>query len=286
LAAHVADDIAATHVLAGGDVNGGEVPVNGMDTMAVGERPQFVRFGIRASFDNSERGRRMDTSCCSQIDIEPTAEDGRPRQRLQEVKLDLDRLNLLRRDLVRTHFDQLCAAMVEETPAAVVLFCEHAPKGIAGLLASKCVERFGVPSILLVPSGVPGIAVGSGRSVPGFDLEQQLQSLAPLFDMFGGHAQAVGITLRVDRIGDLRSALESACRGLALRREPQADGNLLLCSLSASFYAQLWQLELLGKGIERRSFVSRAQKWPQSRIAGYGSVRDGIRWRPSVGKWT
>jgi single-stranded-DNA-specific exonuclease len=67
----------------------------------------------------------------------------------------LDRLNLLRRELVRTHFDALCGAMAEETLAAVVLFCEQAPKGIAGLLASKCVERFGVPSIILVPPGFP-----------------------------------------------------------------------------------------------------------------------------------
>jgi single-stranded-DNA-specific exonuclease len=160
----------------------------------------------------------------------------------------LDRLNLLRRDLVRDHFDQLCGTMVEETPAAVVLFCEQAPKGIAGLLASKCVERFGAPSIILVPSEVPDIAVGSGRSVPGFDLEQQLQNLAPLLGRFSGHAQAVGLTIRVDRIGELRSALESDCRGLAPRRQPQSEGNLSLCTLSASFYAQLRQLEPFGEG--------------------------------------
>jgi hypothetical protein len=75
--------------------------------------------------------------------------------------------------------------------------------------------------------------------VPGFDLEAQRQSFAPLFDRFGGHAQAIGLTLWVDRIGELRSGLESACRGIAQQIEPQADGNLWLGSLSASFYAQL-----------------------------------------------
>jgi single-stranded-DNA-specific exonuclease len=99
----------------------------------------------------------------------------------------LDRLNQLRRELVRQHFEELCNAMDEKRPAAVVLFCEQAPKGIAGLLASKCVERFGVPSIILVPSGVPDLAVGSWpQCVPGFDLEAQRQSFAPLFDRFGG----------------------------------------------------------------------------------------------------
>jgi single-stranded-DNA-specific exonuclease len=184
----------------------------------------------------------------------------------------LDRLNQLRRELVRQHFEELCNAMDEKRPAAVVLYCEKAPKGIAGLLASKCVERFGVPSIILVPSGVPGMAVGSGRSVPGFDLEQQLQNFAPLFDRFGGHAQAIGLTIRVDRIAELRSSLESACRGLAPRREPQAEGNLSLCSLSASFYAQLRQLEPFGEGnrapvfrIEGAEIVAVRHRWVRLR---------------------
>jgi single-stranded-DNA-specific exonuclease len=208
----------------------------------------------------------------------------------------LNQLNRLRRDLVRDHFDQLCAATAEETPAAVVLFCEQAPKGIAGLLASKCVERFGVPSIILVPSGVAGIAVGSGRSVPGFDLEQQLQNLAPLFDRFGGHAQAIGLTIRGDRIGELRSGLESACRGFAPRKEPQVDGNLSLCSVSASFYAQLRQLEPFGEGnrapvfrIEGAEVVAVKNRWVRLRQGRHTleafswkvDLREGMRgdWR-------
>jgi single-stranded-DNA-specific exonuclease len=199
----------------------------------------------------------------------------------------LDRLNLLRRDLVKDHFDQLCGAMTEETPAAVVLFCEQAPKGIAGLLASKCVERFGVPSIILVPSGVPGMAVGSGRSVPGFDLEQQLQSFAPLFDRFGGHAQAIGLTLRVDRIGDLRSGMESACRGLGPRREPQAEGNLWLGDLSASFYAQLRHLEPFGEGnrapvfrIEGAEVVAFRNRWVRLRQGRH--TLEAFNWKVDV----
>jgi hypothetical protein len=70
-------------------------------------------------------------------------------------------------------------------------------------------------------SGITSIS--SGRSGPGFDLEHQLKNFAPLLDRFGGHAQAIGLTLRVDRIGELCLGLESACRGLARRREPQAD---------------------------------------------------------------
>jgi single-stranded-DNA-specific exonuclease len=113
--------------------------------------------------------------------------------------------------------------------------------------------------------------------VPGFDLEAQRQSFAPLFDRFGGHAQAIGLTIQVDRIGELRSGLESACRGLAPRTEPQAEGNLWLGSLSAPFYAQLRQLEPFGEGnrapvfrVESAEVVAVKNRWVRLR-------QDGIR---------
>jgi single-stranded-DNA-specific exonuclease len=77
----------------------------------------------------------------------------------------LNHLNAVRRELVQRHFEELREEVAESRPAALVLYREQAPKGIAGLLAAKCVERFGVPSIVLVASGTPGIAVGSGRSI-------------------------------------------------------------------------------------------------------------------------
>jgi single-stranded-DNA-specific exonuclease len=131
------------------------------------------------------------------------------------------------------------------------------------------------------------MAVGSGRSVPGFDLEQQLQNLAPLFDRFGGHAQAIGLTLRVDRIGELRSGLELACRGIAARTEPQADGNLSLCSLSPSFYAQLRQLEPFGEGnrapvfcIEGAEAVAVKNRWVRLRQGRH--TLEALSWKADV----
>ena len=76
-----------------------------------------------------------------------------------------------------------------------MVYRETSPKGIAGLLASKCVEKYAVPSIVLVPSTSPGLVVGSGRSVPGIDLVETLRPLGELFFRFGGHAQAVGLTM-------------------------------------------------------------------------------------------
>jgi single-stranded-DNA-specific exonuclease len=160
----------------------------------------------------------------------------------------LNHLNAVRRELVHHHFEELREELAGSRPAALVLYRERAPKGIAGLLAAKCVEEFGVPSIVLVPSGTPGVAVGSGRSVRGFDLEKEMQNFASLFDRFGGHPQAVGLTLPVSRITELRRCLEESCRGLSRSAEIQAEADLSFASLSPAFYSAVRQLEPFGEG--------------------------------------
>jgi single-stranded DNA-specific DHH superfamily exonuclease len=136
--------------------------------------------------------------------------------------------------------------------------------------------------------------------VPGFDLEEQLQNFAPLFDRFGGNAQAVGLTIQVDRIGELRSGLESACRGIAPRTEPQAEGKLSLCSLSASCYAQLRQLEPFGEGnrapvfrIEGAEVAAVRNRWVRLRQGRHTlafswkvDMRDGMRGNWLIEFWS
>src|SRR6185437_10074037 len=109
----------------------------------------------------------------------------------------LDQLNQQRRQLVATHFGALCAEISRPAPSALVLYREDCPKGIAGLLAAKCVERFNVPSIVMAPSTEPGLVVGSGRSVVGLNLAEALEQFRGFFKRFGGHAQAVGLTMPI-----------------------------------------------------------------------------------------
>jgi single-stranded-DNA-specific exonuclease len=141
----------------------------------------------------------------------------------------LDQLNQQRRQLVAAHFGGLCADISQASPAALVLYRETCPKGIAGLLAAKCVERFGVPSIVLAPSTEPGLVVGSGRSVAGFDLAEGLEQFRTFFRRFGGHAQAVGLTMRTAQIQTFAKEFTTFVEGLKLdrTREIREDGELV-----------------------------------------------------------
>jgi single-stranded-DNA-specific exonuclease len=135
----------------------------------------------------------------------------------------LKQLNLERRRAVKLHFEELVESVGANIPAGLVVYRERSPKGIAGLLASKLVERYSVPSIVLVPSTTPGLVVGSGRSVPGVDLVETLRPLRELFLRFGGHAQAAGLTMDVDRIEEFREKFARSVEPLVRRDSQRLD---------------------------------------------------------------
>jgi len=172
----------------------------------------------------------------------------------------LDQLNQQRRQLVAGHFGALCAEIPQPTPPALVLYREACPKGIAGLLAAKCVERFKVPSIVLAPSPNPNLAVGSGRSVAGFNLAEALEQFRGFFKRFGGHAQAVGLTMPTGQIEAFEKKFTTFVEDLKLERnrEIHEDGELVLATAGKRFDEQLSLLEPFGEGNLAPVFLLRA----------------------------
>ena len=171
----------------------------------------------------------------------------------------LNQLNLERRRTVKLHFEELVESIGANISAGLVVYRERSPKGIAGLLASKCVERYSVPSIVLVPSTIPGQVVGSGRSVPGCRPGRDSATAWELFLRFGGHAQAVGLTMAVDRIEEFREkfarSLEPVVRGDS--RAVNAEAELNLSFLGRHFDEHLLLLEPFGEGNRPPTFSIR-----------------------------
>jgi single-stranded-DNA-specific exonuclease len=89
-------------------------------------------------------------------------------------------------------------------------------RGVIGIVASKLVEQYHKPTLVL--SIEDGVARGSGRSIQAFDLLGSLESCADVFLQFGGHRQAAGVTLEASRVGELRQRL-AACANERLRPE-------------------------------------------------------------------
>ena len=126
----------------------------------------------------------------------------------------LESLNHERQALDQQFLDE--AAETVETTAnldqdyGLVLAKEGWHPGVIGIVASRIVERYARPAILLAIEGRE--ARGSGRSIPGFNLHGALARCAELLTKFGGHKMAAGLTLPTGRIAEFREAFNAVAR--------------------------------------------------------------------------
>ena len=163
------------------------------------------------------------------------------------------KLNGLNSDRQRTE-QQIASEIIERLreippPSATPFIVEagegwHA--GVIGIVASRIVERFHRPALVLSCNSDEGLATGSGRSIRAFHLLEALESAADLFVRFGGHRQAAGCTLEIDRIDELRQRLNSHA-GKVLKADDfiptlQLDAELPFRSIHDQTMAELAQL--------------------------------------------
>ncbi len=126
---------------------------------------------------------------------------------------ELWQLNTERRDVERLVTVEAIAMVEAETAARrgaaiTVVAGEGWHEGVVGIVASRLVERFGRPAIVLATAD--GEAKGSGRSLAGVDLHAIVGDAAGLLSRWGGHAGAVGVSLATDDIAEFRMALEES----------------------------------------------------------------------------
>ncbi len=120
----------------------------------------------------------------------------------------LHEMNGERQDLERTMFDaaQRMVSSLDELPMVLVLADSDWHEGVVGIVASRLVEQYNRPTVLLRVRD--GMAKGSGRSIAGYDLLSGISACGDLLSIYGGHAQAAGLTLQADKINALREALQ------------------------------------------------------------------------------
>ena len=167
------------------------------------------------------------------------------------IAQSLDRLNAERQSAEQEIVDEVVARLIKAQPTYVapfiVMYGEGWHPGVIGIVASRVVDRFHRPTIVLSADSATGLAVGSGRSIPGFHLLEALESVSGIFERFGGHRQAAGCTVKIDRIPALTRELNDHAAN-ALGPEDflpllQLDAELTLASITDDFMAQLARLE-------------------------------------------
>jgi len=132
----------------------------------------------------------------------------------REIAQELDQDNTKRRDLEMDIFAQADALVLKEMDflrdRAIVICGENWNPGVIGLAASRLVEKYKWPTILLSQDGE--VCVGSARSITGVNIHDAMATCRDLFVRFGGHAQAAGLTIEKKNVAEFKRRLSIAIR--------------------------------------------------------------------------
>ncbi len=131
-------------------------------------------------------------------------------QQARNIAKILESENKLRRNIDEATcleaFDLVDKQINQEDSKIIVLAKENWHPGVIGIVASRIMEKFNRPAVLI--SIKDGIGKGSARSALNFDIYKALNSVNYLLEDFGGHKFAAGLTIKEENINDLRTALE------------------------------------------------------------------------------
>lgn len=175
--------------------------------------------------------------------------------RAQELARRLDAENRARQEteaaILQEALAQAAALPPEEREWALVLAGEGWHHGVVGICASRVLEVYHRPTILLSIDGDE--ARGSARSIPGFHIQRALLQMADLFTKFGGHAAAAGMSLRsASQVSELRRRLNRLAaewlRPEDLVPEQRVDAFVPLEQVDERLVQELMALEPYGIG--------------------------------------
>ncbi len=185
-------------------------------------------------------------------------------ERAREIAGRLDKLNSERQDEERRIMESI-ERRLEEEPALREAYCmvidgEAWHRGVIGITATRVVERYGRPTLVI--SREADEAHGSGRSIPAFHLLNAIESCPELFSRYGGHAHAVGFALPCANVQKLREHLDNYARARLTTAdfEPQLefDRELPLDEVTPELQRALTLLEPFGMENPEPVFTAKA----------------------------
>ncbi len=172
----------------------------------------------------------------------------------------------------------------------LVLLGENWPQGVVGLVAGKLAEEFNKPVIVL--SKEEESSVGSARSVGDYNIVEALKHASDHLSVFGGHAQAAGLTLKTKEFENFyKKLLEHADEHIKeknLKSVLELEAELNEADLSFEVYSLLAVLEPFGVGNPRPKFLLKEAQIESLRRVGNGgdhvqmNLRVGSRFCPAI----
>ena len=200
-----------------------------------------------------------------------------------EAKLmarELESINAKRRNTDITTMNEAVEQIEEQLNmdriSALVLFNPDWHLGVIGIVASRLVDLYHRPTIML--SEVDGKIKGSARSIRGFNIYEAILECDDLLEQFGGHEYAAGLTLKNGVLKKFRKRMNSKAveelSGSSFEAELLVDAEINLSEIDGKFWKLLHQFQPFGPGNTKPLFASRGlSKVGVPTIVGNGHLK-------------
>ena len=162
------------------------------------------------------------------------------------------------RDVTREAHDLIEGNPELKRMKCTVIYNPKWMKGIVGIVASRLIETYYRPTVVLTLSN--GFATGSARSVPGFDLYGAVESCADILENFGGHLYAAGLTMKPENVEEFtrrfNAYVEENISEALLKPTVEIDSQLLFSDITPDFRRDLLRFQPFGPGNTAPVFVT------------------------------
>lgn len=193
------------------------------------------------------------------------------REQADALAKKLITLNEQRKDIT-TRATQEAEKLIEEEgyleKNVLVVFVEECPESVAGIVAGRIKEKYYRPTMILTRSG--NHLKGSGRSIPGYHMQQELNACASLLLEYGGHAMAAGFSLEESNLDLLRDQLNERCclTQKDLVEKITIDREVPLAEVTGNLVRELNLLQPVGEQNKGALFARRGVEILSVRVCG------------------
>lgn len=201
------------------------------------------------------------------------------REKARELSLELEGYNVARQKVSQTAAENVRAIAELEfrDEKFVVAIGREFPLGVVGLVAGKVAHEIGKPTGVFQQG--KETSTGSFRSIPGFSIIKVLEECADLFEKFGGHEQAAGLTIRNDQIeeflGRFRTIVRERLKDVETVPELLIDAELHPGDITCELVRMLQDLAPFGAGNPEPVFRLSGLEICEARTVG----KDGKHWK-------
>ncbi len=223
--------------------------------------------GFRLAPRLNAAGRLEDAALGVKLLLGETSDDAEPLARL------LDGFNRERQKIERQTLAEVIAMVEADQPPdrrTIVLASENWHSGVIGIVASRLVERYHRPTVLIAVE--EGQGKGSARSIGGFHLYQALKESSHSLTGFGGHAMAAGLSLDVDNLDAFCADFEQAATRMLTDDDlvpvSYYDCEISLAALTLPLLEELEMLNPYGAGNPQPVFIARNCRVFSPRVLG------------------